>query len=260
MSWLKSLFKKSNEPAERMPLKKDALSILHLAIIMDGNGRWAQRQGLPRTAGHKEGIERVKEICRTTAALEIPYLTLYAFSTENWKRPTEEVSFLMNLFQQVLDQDILELMENEIRLRFIGFREGLSSNLLDSMDKAEALTAKNNRLQLNLAINYGSRAEIVNTVQNLVQKALDGRLAPADIDEKIISDHLWTAGVPDPDLLIRPSGEQRLSNFLLWQCAYTEFYFTPTLWPDFNEDELIKAINAYQGRERRFGRIKGEKR
>lgn len=234
-------------------------SLKHIAIIMDGNGRWANQQGMPRTAGHKEGLERVKEIIRTVAEFNIPYLTLYAFSTENWNRPQEEVGYLMQLFQRVLDNDILELMENGIQLRFIGFREGLSPELLASMKAAEESTANNSRLQLNLAINYGSRAEITSAIRSLLQKVQNNELDPTTIDEQMVDEHLWTAGIPDPDLLIRPSGEQRLSNFLLWQCAYTEFYFTPTLWPDFDRDELLKALEVFKKRDRRFGRVKGEK-
>lgn len=258
MNLISKLLFKSHRSSKQLPLRVESVAIKHLAIIMDGNGRWAKKRSLPRTSGHKEGLERVKEIIRTVSDLEIPYLTLYAFSTENWKRPEDEVDYLMQLFEHVLDHDLLELMENHVRLRFIGIRDGLSPRLIESMERAESLTMNNTRLQLNLAVNYGSRAELTFAIRNIVQKALDEGLDPQCIDEKMVDEHLWTTGIPDPDLLIRPSGEQRLSNFLLWQCAYTEFYFTSTFWPDFDRAELEKAIQVFSERDRRFGRIKGE--
>lgn len=230
-------------------------SVQHLAVIMDGNGRWAKQRGLARTEGHRQGLERVREIITSCNDLGIQYLTLYAFSTENWKRPNEEVSFLMNLFKQVLKDDVLELMEKSVRLKFLGFRHNLDSELQLQMAESEKLTSTGSGLQLNLAINYGGRGEIISAVQSLAREVKNGRLEPEAIDDAILSERLFTAGIPDPDLLIRPSGELRISNFLLWQSAYTEFYFTPVLWPDFKREALLEALSDYERRKRRFGNV-----
>lgn len=230
-------------------------SVRHLAVIMDGNGRWAQQRGLSRTEGHRQGLERVREIITHCKELEIEHLTLFAFSTENWKRPSEEVSFLMDLFRQVLRDDVLELKENGVRLRFLGFRHNLDPELQRQMKETEKLTSGGDKLQLNLAINYGGRAEIVAAVRSLAEEAGSGKIKPEEIDESVVSDHLFTSGIPDPDLLIRPSGELRISNFLLWQSAYAEFYFTPVLWPDFRREALYDALREFEKRKRRFGNV-----
>lgn len=257
---LKMFAGKQNKGLESQSGKPDFItaSIQHVAIIMDGNGRWAKNQGLLRTAGHTKGLDRVREVTRAMVDLGIPHLTLFAFSTENWNRPAEEVDFLMDLFKRVLSEDILELQQNNVRLRFIGFRQNLRPDLLKQMEESEQLTAGNTALQLNLAINYGGRAEVVEAVRSIAELARKDQLDPADLTEAIFTDHLFTAGIPDPDLLIRPSGELRVSNFLLWQCAYSEFYFTPVLWPDFGRAELYKALEDYSRRDRRFGRVKGD--
>ncbi|HOQ24837.1 MAG TPA: isoprenyl transferase [Bacillota bacterium] len=255
---LKRLVGKKNKglPEGRKPEPTTA-SIQHLAIIMDGNGRWAKKRGLPRTAGHTEGLKRAREITEAVAELGIPYLTLFAFSTENWNRPAEEVGFLMDLFKRVLYDDVMDLQKNNVRLKFIGFRRNLQPELLKLMEEAEEFTAGNTTLQLNIALNYGSRGELVAAARSIAELAQKGKLAPEDLTEATFAEHLLTAGIPDPDLLIRPSGELRISNFLLWQCAYTEFYFTPVLWPDFDRAELFKALHDYTRRDRRFGRVKG---
>lgn len=228
----------------------------HVAIIMDGNGRWARRRDLPRTAGHEAGLRKVREITEECGRLGIPYLTLFAFSTENWKRPAEEVSYLMNLFYQSLQQVTAELHSQEVRIRFLGLPDGLPAKLRSMIDEVEKQTAANRRLNLNLAINYGGRSELVQAVRRLVKEAREQDLKPEEITEERLAGYLFTAGQPDPDLLIRTSGEQRISNFLLWQLAYTEFYFTDTLWPDFGPAAFREALLAYKKRSRRFGGIK----
>lgn len=228
----------------------------HVAIIMDGNGRWARKRDLPRTAGHEAGLQKVRAITEECGRLGIPYLTLFAFSTENWKRPAQEVSYLMNLFYQSLQQVTEELHSQEVRIRFLGLIDGLPAKLRTLIKEVERQTAVNRRLTLNLAINYGGRSEIVEAVRQLVKEAQQQSLKPEEITEERLAGYLFTAGQPDPDLLIRTSGEQRISNFLLWQTAYTEFYFTDTLWPDFGPAEFREALLAYKKRSRRFGGIK----
>ncbi|HHV61545.1 MAG TPA: isoprenyl transferase [Firmicutes bacterium] len=225
----------------------------HIAIIMDGNGRWAQERGLPRIAGHRAGVGRVREISTACGELGVRILTLYAFSTENWRRPAEEVNALMSIFLETLEQEIPNLMKNNVKLRVIGRKDGLPLPLRNLIEDAEGKTRANSGLQLNLAVNYGGRSEIVDAVRSICEGVLSGDIKPDFIDEQLIASRLYTAGLPDPDLLIRTSGEMRLSNFLLWQVAYTEFWTTPTLWPDFTRDDLYRAIRAYQERERRFG-------
>ncbi|NPV52268.1 MAG: isoprenyl transferase [Firmicutes bacterium] len=225
----------------------------HIAIIMDGNGRWARERGLPRIAGHKAGVDKVREIVSACGELGVRFLTLYAFSTENWRRPPDEVSGLMSLFRETLEQEMLSLVEKNVRLRVIGRRDGLPLPLRNLIANVEEKTRASGGLQLNLAVNYGGRAEILDAVRSICEGVLAGDIDLPSIDEQLISDHLYTAGLPDPDLLIRTSGEMRLSNFLLWQVAYTELWTTPTLWPDFTREELYRAIHDYQGRERRFG-------
>ncbi|WP_331274043.1 isoprenyl transferase [Capillibacterium thermochitinicola] len=228
----------------------------HVAIIMDGNGRWARKRNLPRTAGHEAGLQVAREITQECVRLGIKYLTLYAFSTENWKRPKQEVSFLMNLFYQSLQQVATELHNEDVRIRFIGNKDQLPAKLTALITEVEARTAQNKKLTLNLAINYGGRSEIIRAVRELVKKAQKEGLAPETITEEQFARFLFTTDQPDPDLLIRTSGEQRISNFMLWQTAYTELYFTSTLWPDFSPAEFRAALAAYKTRSRRFGGIK----
>lgn len=226
----------------------------HIAVIMDGNGRWAARKGLPRNMGHKKGAEVVVQIAKAAKELGVKFLTLYAFSTENWKRSPEEVSGLMALLREYLDKNFKELEENDVRIRFIGERQMLDADIVAKMEKLEERTKSNRSLGLQIALSYGSRQEIVNAARKIAERIKVGDMSVKDIDEEAFSDMLYTAGVPDPDLVIRTSGEQRLSNYLLWQVAYSEFFFTPTLWPDFTEQELTKIIENYQTRERRYGK------
>lgn len=226
----------------------------HIAIIMDGNGRWAQSRGLPRTAGHKKGAEVVVQIANAAKDLGVKYLTLYAFSTENWKRSPEEVNSLMNLLRQYLSRNFKELADNDVRIKFIGQRAMLADDIVAQIENLEEQTQKNQGATLIVALSYGSRQEIVQAAKRLAEKVKAGDIFTKDIDEKTFSDMLDTAGIPDPDLLIRTSGEQRLSNYLLWQLAYTEFYFTQTLWPDFTKEELISIMDQFQTRERRYGK------
>ena len=230
----------------------------HIAIIMDGNGRWAKKRGLPRTMGHRKGAEVVKEICKAAEKAGIKYLTLYAFSTENWKRSEDEVSALMDLLRQYLKSDLQELQERGVCIRFIGERQMLAPDIVDNMGKLEEQTAVNDKMTLCIALSYGSRQEIIHAARRLALSAKRGDIAIDDIDEKLFSDMLYTKDIPDPDILIRTSGEQRISNYLLWQLAYTEFFFTDVLWPDFNEKLLLEIIDSYKSRERRYGKIKAE--
>ncbi len=225
----------------------------HIAIIMDGNGRWAQRRGLPRTFGHRAGVESLRDVVKICVELGIRFLTVYAFSTENWKRPREEVNTLMDLLIEYLQREIDELCANGVRLNPIGKLEELPASAQKAVLMARERTRLSQGLTLNVALNYGSRSELVEAVRALAQKVRQGELNPREIDEEAISGHLYTAGQPDPDLLIRPSGDYRVSNFLLWQLAYTEFWLTPVLWPDFRRVHLLQAIVDFQSRERRFG-------
>ncbi len=230
----------------------------HIAIIMDGNGRWAKKRGLPRTLGHRKGAEVVKEICKAAEKAGIKYLTLYAFSTENWKRSEDEVASLMDLLRQYLKSDFQELHERGVRIRFIGERQMLPADIVENMVKLEDQTAANDKMTLCIALSYGSRQEIVHAARRLALLAKRGDINVDDIDKKLFSDMLYTKDIPDPDILIRTSGEQRISNYLLWQLAYTEFFFTDALWPDFNEKQLLEIIDSYKSRERRYGKIKAE--
>lgn len=231
-------------------------SLEHIAIIMDGNGRWAKKRGLPRSVGHKKGSEVVKEITKAAGNLGVKYLTLYAFSTENWNRDPEEVGTLMDLLRQYLKSDLKEVQENGVRIRFIGERSMLPSDIVESMNRLEAETAQNDKMTLCLAISYGSRQEIVNAARKIAELAKRGDIQPEDIDAKMFSGMLYTQDIPDPDLLIRTSGEQRLSNYLLWQLAYAEFFFSDVLWPDFDEKTLTDIIADFKSRERRYGKVK----
>lgn len=223
----------------------------HVAIIMDGNGRWAKKRGMPRTFGHTQGARVAETILEDAADLGIRYLTLYAFSTENWSRPEAEVSALMNLLRKYMKTSLERCNRNNVRVRVIGDKSMLSKDLQESIEELEQATASNTRIGFQIAINYGGRDEIVRAIKRASQEGLLSD--PAKIDDTVINDHLDTAGIPDPDLLIRTCGEQRISNFLLWQLAYSEFYFTDKAWPDFNKAELEKAIDAFNHRERRYG-------
>jgi undecaprenyl diphosphate synthase len=225
----------------------------HVAIIMDGNGRWAKRRGMLRVRGHLEGVESVRVVVRLARRLGLEYLTLYAFSDENWQRPATEVRALMNILLRFIRKELAELKQNQILLRAIGDLQRLPENVQRELVWAEETTREGARMTLSLALSYGGRSEIVHAAQSLAQDLLAGKLRPDEITPESFSSRLYTAGMPDPDLLIRTSGEYRLSNFLLWQTAYTELYFTDTLWPDFREDEFIKALQEYQHRDRRFG-------
>ena len=227
----------------------------HVAVIMDGNGRWANQRRLPRIAGHRQGAKVLKDLLRCCKDWGIGALTAYAFSTENWRRPTSEVDFLMLLFEKMLRKELTEMHREGVRIRFLGDLSALSSSLQREIDRAMQETAHNTAIEFNVAINYGSRSEIVYACQQVAKKVEQGNLLADAISEEMISQHLYTAG-RDPDLLIRTSGEQRLSNFLLWQLAYTEMYFTDALWPDFDRGEFHRALQVFQGRDRRFGNAK----
>jgi undecaprenyl diphosphate synthase len=228
----------------------------HIAIIMDGNGRWARRRHLPRVAGHKQGVEAVRDIITLAARIKIPAMTLYAFSAENWKRPKAETSFLMQLLRSYLKNEVPLMNENNIRLRYIGRTHELAPEVQDRMAWASEQTAKNTGMVMTLALNYGARAELIDAFQAIVDKAANnGGLRDLVIDEAMVSQHMYTAELPDPDLVIRTSGEMRLSNFLLWQLAYTEIYVTQTLWPDFDGNHLLEALADFQRRERRYGNV-----
>jgi undecaprenyl diphosphate synthase len=225
----------------------------HVAIIMDGNGRWAKQRHLPRVEGHRAGAESARVIIRTAGELGIKYLTLYAFSAENWNRPKDEVDALMKYLIHYLKTETPELSKNNVRLEVIGQIYRLPENVQEHLKKSIATLSKNNGLTLVMALSYGSRIEIVEAVRSIAEKAKQGKLDPADINEQVISQHLWTRNVPDPDLLIRTSGEMRVSNFLLWQISYTELVVTQTLWPDFRKPQFFAALEEYTLRHRRFG-------
>ncbi|MDY2945788.1 MAG: isoprenyl transferase [Lachnospiraceae bacterium] len=225
----------------------------HVAIIMDGNGRWARKRGLPRTAGHYQGAKVVEQILYDADAMGIKYLTVYAFSTENWSRPQSEVKTLMNLLRTYMRTSLQKCAKNNVRIRVLGDRSKLDEDLIEAIDDLERDTKNNTGLQFQIAINYGGRDDIRRGVMKIAEKVRSGELDPASITEETVSENLDTADIPDPDLLIRTSGELRISNFLIWQCAYTEYYFTDVLWPDFNKEELQKAVDAYMHRERRMG-------
>ena len=229
----------------------------HVAIIMDGNGRWAKKRGLPRTMGHRKGVESVREAVRVAGDVGISYLTLFAFSSENWTRPETEVNDLMGLLKAFIRRDLAELHSENIRIRVIGSRENLRGDILPLLLEAEETTRNNTGLTLVIAFNYGSRDEIARAARKLALKVQSGAIRPEDIDAVALDRELDTWGMPDPDLLIRTSGEERLSNFLLWQSAYTELLFVPEFWPDFSRDTFYAALASYSGRERRFGGITG---
>ena len=233
---------------------KETQKLQHIAIIMDGNGRWAAKRGMPRSLGHKKGAERVKEIVQAAGELGVKYLTLYAFSTENWQRSPDEVNDLMDLLRQYLKSELSELQKNGVRIVFIGEREMLPADIRASMKRLEVDTQNNDKLTVCIALSYGSRQEIVQAAKKIATLAKRGDIKPEEIDDKMFSDMLYTQGIPDPDLVIRTSGEQRLSNYLLWQIAYAELYFSEVLWPDFDRAELEKIIENFNKRERRYGK------
>ncbi|MEE8356552.1 MAG: isoprenyl transferase [Anaerolineales bacterium] len=238
---------KTLEPLQKIPD--------HIAIIMDGNGRWALERGLPRLSGHKAGTENLREVIEACAEFGIKYLTIYAFSTENWNRPEEEIQGLMGIFRTMLDRELNNLHKNGVQLRHIGRLDGIDKRLQQKIQEAIKLTQGNQTLILNVAFNYGGRDEILQAIKEIV---LNGENIE-DLDDNLFSKYLFTAGSPDPDLIIRTSGEFRISNFLIWQGAYAEWYFTPTYWPDFNKEELYQALLAYNERDRRYGKVKQAK-
>ena len=227
----------------------------HVAIILDGNGRWAKKRGLPRNMGHVEGCKVVERTVEDAARLGIKYLTVYGFSTENWKRSAEEVGALMQLFRYYMKRLLKVAKKNNVRVIMIGERSRFDEDIIEGLKRLENETKDNTRMTFTIAVNYGSRDEITRAVRRMMEDCAAGKLSPQDVSEEMIGEYLDTRELPDPDLLIRTSGEERLSNYLLWQLAYTEFYFTDVLWPDFNKEELVKAIEKYNGRERRFGGV-----
>lgn len=227
----------------------------HIGIIMDGNGRWAKKRGLPRSMGHAEGAKVLEKITRFAGDIGIKYVTYYAFSTENWKRPSNEVDALMRLMVDYLDDYKRLLGGEDIRIKIIGKREGLSQEILDKIAIVEENTKHNSKITMNIAVNYGGREDIVSAFKTIAEKVKNGELAPEDITENLVSDNLYTSFMPDPDLIIRPSGELRLSNFLIWQSAYSEFWFSDINWPDFTKDDFLKAISDFQKRNRRYGGV-----
>lgn len=239
-------------PEETASAKELKVVPVHVAIIMDGNGRWAQQRGLPRTAGHRAGTENIRTVLQAAVDFGIQYLTLFAFSTENWGRPAEEVRALMMLLEQVIDRELAELHAKGVRLRHLGRLDALPSKLQEKIQHALELTKDNTRISVNIAFNYGGRMEIVEAVRRMMREGVK----PDEVTEETLSKYLFTAGLPDPDLIIRTAGEMRLSNFLIWQAAYAEYYSTPTYWPDFGREEFYKALLAYAQRDRRFGLLK----
>lgn len=228
----------------------------HVAVIMDGNGRWACERSLPRAAGHKQGVEALRRTVRAAAELGVDFLTVYSFSSENWSRPESEIKHLFALLRRFVGQDVAELHAAGIRIRIIGERSNLSKDIVELIEYCEDLTVNNDGMTLVIAFNYGARQEITGAVQRLAEMVKQGQLDPADINDKMLAKHLATQDIPDPDLLIRTSGEQRLSNFLLWQCAYTEFVFVSEHWPAFDKEVLSRAIEEFQNRDRRYGGLK----
>ena len=236
-----------------MELDKSVLTKIpaHVAIIMDGNGRWAKQRGLPRNEGHRAGVENMRRVLEGAVEFGVKVLTIYAFSTENWGRPEEEVRGLLSIFEEVIAREVTELHKNGVRLRHLGTLAGISDRMKEAVQGAIELTKQNDRITLNIAFNYGGRAEILNAIARLIEN----RVTPERLDEKLFESFLYTAGTPDPDLIVRTAGEMRLSNFLIWQAAYAEYYSTPTFWPDFDKQELYKALVAFSQRQRRFGKL-----
>ena len=230
----------------------------HIAIIMDGNGRWAEQRGMARREGHKKGVETLRQTVRDAGDIGVKCLTVFSFSTQNWGRPKPEVEFLMGLLERYIESDLAELHSEGVRIRVIGRRDGMSDKICRMIDRAENLTADNTNMYLQIAFNYGGREELADAASRLARRAAAGTLDAASITPEVLHAEMLTAGLPDPDLIIRTSGEYRISNFLLWQSAYAEFYFTDTLWPDFTRDELLEALSFYANRERRFGLVSAQ--
>ena len=223
----------------------------HVAIIMDGNGRWAKQRGLPRNEGHRAGVENMRRVLEGAVEFGVKVMTIYAFSTENWGRPEDEVRGLLGIFEQVIAREVTELHKNGVKLRHLGTLDGISDKMREAVKGAIELTKNNDRITLNIAFNYGGRAEILNAIARMIED----RVALERLDEKLFESYLYTAGISDPDLIVRTAGEMRLSNFLIWQAAYAEYYSTPTYWPDFDKQELYKALIAFSQRQRRFGKL-----
>jgi undecaprenyl diphosphate synthase len=236
-----------------MELDKSALTKIpaHVAIIMDGNGRWAQKRGLPRKEGHRAGVENMRRVLEAAVELGVPVLTVYAFSTENWARPEDEVHGLLGILEETIRREVPELHKNGVKLRHLGRLDGISEQMRQAVHAAIELTKHNDRIVLNVAFNYGGRAEILDAIR----KMISAHVPPDKVDEALFASYLYTAGLPDPDLIVRTAGEMRLSNFLIWQAAYAEYYSTPTFWPDFDKQELYNALLAFSQRQRRFGKL-----
>ena len=252
MSFGKVIYKKNTDLSKLIDKQKVPE---HIAIIMDGNGRWATKKGLPRSFGHNKGVNVLKEILKASKRLGCKVLTVYAFSTENWTRPKKEVDFLINLFHKVLRNEIEEIHQESIKIKFIGDLTPFPETLKTEINRSEYITKGNNGFTLNICVNYGGRQEILKVAKELALKSIAGEIKPSEINEELFNAELLTQGIKDPELLIRTSGEERISNFLLWQLAYSEIYISEVLWPDFNENEFLKAIIDYQSRNRRFGGI-----
>lgn len=229
---------------------------LHIALFMDGNGRWAKRRGLPRSAGHRAGAKTIKKLVEDCDRIGLKYMTAYAFSTENWKRSEKEIKNLMNLIREFLAYTEEEFKDSNIKIRFIGFRDKLADDIVKKIEKTEKRTENKSGLTFIIALDYGARGELTEAVKNIAKECVANKIKPDDISEKLISDNLFTAGIPDPDLIIRSSGEKRMSNYLLWQASYSELWFSDVLWPDFNIKQLLRAVKDYNKRNRRFGGLK----
>ncbi|MGB4505159.1 MAG: isoprenyl transferase [Syntrophaceticus sp.] len=251
----KGIFSKKNKDDSGKYLNRSCLPC-HVAIIMDGNGRWAQEKGLPRAMGHRAGMESLRAAVELCLELGIKILTVFAFSTENWKRPQEEVNILMGLLYEYIQKELDELHKEQVQIRAIGRLSELPIPAQREIKRAQELTSNNKKLILNIALNYGGRTEIVDATRRIAQLAVEGQIHPEEITEELFQKYLYTSDLPDPDLLIRPAGELRISNYLLWQIAYTEFYSTRVYWPDFRKEEFLKALLSYQNRQRRFGGLK----
>jgi undecaprenyl diphosphate synthase len=253
LRWIQQWRSRAEKPSNDSIIRENIPH--HVAVIMDGNGRWAKKRGLPRIAGHREGMKTVKEIVRSANELGIGVLTLYAFSTENWKRPKQEVEFLMKLPEEYILSELQDMMKRNIRVQMMGKETGLPESTLRAIREAQAQTSENQGMIVNFALNYGSRDELIQTMRRFALEVKQGKRSIDEIDERAFSSELFTSGLPDPDLLIRTSGEIRLSNFMLWQLAYTELWFTDVLWPDFSTQDLHRAIQEYQRRARRYGAV-----
>jgi undecaprenyl diphosphate synthase len=258
LKWIKKIWQDDKDNSFSHELLDMENSPEHIAVIMDGNGRWAEKKDLARVKGHQNGVAALKKIVKVASDLGVDYFTAYAFSTENWKRPQQEVDFLMDLFQQVFQEELATFKEENIKVDVIGYKDRLPQSVIKAVDDLTVATKNNTGLQLNIALDYGARSEIIESTKKIVSAVEQDNLDLADLTEEKFSQYLYTTGQPDVDLLIRPGGEKRISNFLLWQIAYSELYFTDTYWPDFDETEFKSIIKEYQSRNRRFGAVEGE--